>query len=208
MSLLYIILGLFAAVVGALPPGASNVAVINTTIKEHINLALKIIIGASIAEVILSYIALYYNQMAKNFFDNNQWVQILVSVVLLAIGTFIFFNKRNEAKKKTCARKCNSKYIKGFFLGLLNPPVLIYWILVYGIVNSEVAMLSIKSELVILILFFTGVFIGKFFTLYAYGKFGIYLENKSNSSNIIINRVLGMLLVSVGVFQAVNIYLS
>lgn len=208
MSFIYILLGFFTAVLGALPPGASNVAVINTTVKEHINQALKISIGAAVAEVILSYTALYYNQMAKAFFSNNQWLQILVAVVLLIVGTFIFFKKRKETTKQACVKRCNSKYITGFFLGLLNPPVLIYWILVYGIVNSKVAMLSIQSEVLILILFFAGVFMGKFSTLYAYGKFGVYLENKSNNVNTIINRVLGILLVGVGVFQVANIYWS
>ena len=74
-----------------------------------------------------------------------------------------------------------SHYFNGFFLGLLNPPVLVYWLLVYGMINSNVAMLTIKSSLTVLLLFFSGVYLGKVITLYFYGKFSLYLQVKFKS---------------------------
>ena len=57
----YLFLGFITAIIGALPLGTTNVAVINTTIKENIQSALKIIYTAALAEIILVIIALQFN---------------------------------------------------------------------------------------------------------------------------------------------------
>ncbi|QRM89183.1 hypothetical protein FG167_08030 [Lacinutrix sp. WUR7] len=60
-SITYLFLGFITAIIGALPLGTTNVAVINTTIKENIQSALKIIYTAALAEIILVIIALQFN---------------------------------------------------------------------------------------------------------------------------------------------------
>jgi len=52
------LISLTATIVRALPPGASNLAVIKTTINENIKQGLKISYGAGIGEVILAFLAL------------------------------------------------------------------------------------------------------------------------------------------------------
>jgi len=207
MILLYLLLGFFTSIIGALPLGASNIVVINTTIKQNLRLAMKIAITAGIAEVILSYYALNYNMLVKDFFLSNQWLQVLIAIVLLGVGGLLFFKKNNSKKvSKTKKSFLKSKYATGFFLGLLNPPVLVYWLLVYGIINSNFAMLSVKSSAIVLILFFLGVYIGKVFTLYIYGKFSVFMERKFKNVNLLINKVTGSLLFTVGLLQFVKLY--
>ena len=207
MILLYTLIGIIAAIIGALPLGASNIVVINTTIKQNLKLAMKIAFAAGIAEVLLSYYALNYNMLVKDFFLSNQWLQIFISILLLAIGGLLFFKKNKEKRTKDSRNKfLKSKYVTGFLLGLLNPPVLVYWLLVYGIINSNVAMLSVKSPTSILVLFFLGVYIGKVLTLYVYGKFGLLMQKKFNNINTLINKVTGSLLFTVGVFQFIKLY--
>ena len=55
MIVIYFLIGILASIIGALPLGASNIAVINTTIKQNAKQAFKIAITAGIAEVVLSY---------------------------------------------------------------------------------------------------------------------------------------------------------
>ena len=102
MILLYFLIGILASVVGALPLGASNIAVINTTIKQNAKQAFKIAIAAGVAEVILSYYALHCNMVVRDFFDRNMWIQILIVVILMAVGSFLIFKKtkQNTSKKK------------------------------------------------------------------------------------------------------------
>ena len=135
MIIVYFFIGIFASVLGALPLGASNIAVINTTLKQNINQAYKIAIAAGIAEVMLSFYALNYNTVVQNFINNNAWIQITIVVLLLFIGGFLFFKKQKQKEHK---RKylVQSKYLTGFFLGILNPPVLIYWVIAIGFLNG------------------------------------------------------------------------
>ncbi|RNC84273.1 MAG: hypothetical protein ED556_12540 [Winogradskyella sp.] len=207
MILLFALLGISTSIIGALPLGASNIAVINTTIKQNLKQALKIAITAGVAEVLLSVYALNYNMMVKDFFSTNQWVQVLLAITLLGIGGLLFFKKdKSNSTPKSKSSALKSKYATGFLLGLLNPPVLIYWLLVYGIINSKVAMLTISSPVAQLFGFFIGVYLGKTLTLYFYGKFSVYMMRKFSNVNQIINKVTGSLLVSVGMLQFAKLY--
>jgi len=67
MILIYLFVGLLASILSALPLGASNIAVINTTLKQNTKQAFKIAITAGIAEVILSYYALHSNLLGYCF---------------------------------------------------------------------------------------------------------------------------------------------
>lgn len=204
MIILYFLIGILTSIVGALPLGASNIAVINTTIKQNAKQALKIAIAAGVSEVILSYYALHCNIVIREFFDQNKWVQILIIIVLMTIGSFLLFkkNKQTLSKKKNIT---SSKYAIGFLLGLLNPPVLIYWIVAFGMLNNNNLMLSLNSPLLVLFLFFIGVYLGKLITLYFYSRFSISIKNRVHNITLVINKVTGVLLILIGIAQAIKL---
>ncbi len=207
MILLYLLIGFFAATLSALPLGASNIAVINTTLKENAKQAFKIAITAGIAEVLLSYYALDCNVVIKDFFDKNLYIQITVAVLLFVIGLFLFFKKqtKNESKK---IKLTKSKYATGFLLGILNPPVLIFWVIAFSVLNSNDFMLSIQSSFSVLFLFFFGVFLGKILTLYSYSKISAIIKQRSKNINLLVNKITGILLIIIGVLQSVQLYFS
>lgn len=205
MILLYLFVGFLAATIGALPLGASNIAVINTTIKQDAKQAFKIVIAAGIAELILSYYALHCNTIVRTFIDNNMWIQITIVFILLAAGTFLLLKKQSP-KKNNKKHILKSKYATGFALGLLNPPVLIYWILAIGFINKNDFMLSLQSSLLVLFLFFFGVYLGKIFVLYLYSRFSLKLKNKVQNINKHVNRLTGVLLMVIALVQATKLY--
>ncbi|WP_189359566.1 LysE family transporter [Algibacter mikhailovii] len=206
VTLVYLFIGLFTSTLGALPLGASNIAVINTTLKENANQAFKIAITAGIAEVILSYYALYNNQTIKDYFYDNEWIQILIAVLLLAAGSILLFKRKskNYSQKKKVK---TSKYATGFLLGVLNPPVLIYWVIAFGIINNSLLLLSLKSSVSILFLFFSGVYLGKILTLYGYSKISGIVKRKISSGNSTTNKVTGILLIGISFIQFLKLYI-
>lgn len=206
MIIVYLLIGILAAVLSALPLGASNIAVINTTLKQNAKQAFKIAAAAGIAEVILSYYALHCNAVVIQFFDNNLWVQVLIAILLFAAGCFLFFKKQNEKRTKK-SKLYQSKYATGFLLGILNPPVLIYWVIAFGIMKNNDIMLSLKSSFAVLFLFFSGVYIGKLITLYGYSKMSNVIKSKVQNVTLVINKVTGALLVIIGVVQAIKLYI-
>jgi len=202
MVLIYFIIGILAAFIGALPLGASNIIVINTTLKQNAKQAFKIAIAAGIAEVVLSFYALHCNTIVKHFIERNQWIQLTIIFILFFVGGFLFLKKQKEKQSIT-----NSKYLTGFLSGILNPPVLVYWLVAIGFINDSLYMLSLESSLVILFLFFTGVYFGKLLTLYLYSRFSLIIRNKVQNISLILNKVTGILLISIALINAAKLYL-
>ncbi|MEP1490417.1 MAG: LysE family transporter [Algibacter sp.] len=207
MIIIYLLLGIVASIISALPLGASNIAVINTTLKQNAKQAFKIAVAAGIAEVMLSYYALHCNAFAKTFFDNNKWIQVVIAVLLLGAGLFLVLKKQSANIKTKSRKRTQSKYLTGFVLGILNPPVLIYWLIAYGILNNNDYMLSLKSSFSVLFLFFSGVYLGKLLTLYFYSKMSLVIKNKVNDITSVLNKITGVLLITIGVLQSIKLYL-
>ena len=204
MLFIYFFIGFSASTLGALPLGASNIAVINMTLKQNVNQAFKIAIAASIGEVILSFYALHCNIFVQDFINRNMWIQVAIAGLLLVIGAFLVFKKQSSNSKKKRSL-VHSKYATGLFLGLLNPPVLIFWIVVIGMINMHNYNLTFQSPLFILLLFFTGVYLGKLFTLYSYSKFSVFIKSRSNNINLMVNKITGVLLILIGLVQTIRV---
>jgi len=199
----YLFLGLITAVLGALPLGTTNVAVINTTIKENIHNALKIMYPAAIAEVILVLLAMYYNTKIIGFIDGNIWVQYSIAVVLLLAGAILFFRRKDAVINNN--KPEIPKQLLGFILGMVNPAVLIYWILAISYLNKKIIHLDLSIEYTLLILFLVGVFFGKIVTLYGFGKFSHLLKLKMNYVSAKVNQIIGVLLAVVSIIQFVKL---
>jgi threonine/homoserine/homoserine lactone efflux protein len=93
--LLFLLIGIITTIIGALPPGASNVAVVKTSINEDIRQSLKIGYGASFGEVLLALFAYSFGMFIKDFFLMHQWVQIAFSIILSSVGVYFIIKKRN-----------------------------------------------------------------------------------------------------------------
>ena len=183
MILLYIFTGIILSMFGAVPLGASNIAVIKTTTKESLSKGMHIAQGAGFGEVVLAFFALCYTKVLTDFFEMNSWVQISFIGLFFVIGMlFLFSNKLNISFKKSSKNKRKySKFLTGFLLAVMNPPVLIFWMIAISLTQKFVVPISNMSPILFLLLFFTGVYLGKFFTLYFYGRLSHkYAQKQSN----------------------------
>ena len=208
----YFFIGLLTAIIGALPLGTTNVAVINTTIKENVQSALKIVYTAALAEIILVLIAINFNMQIEKFVGMNIWLQYTIAFLLLGVGIILFLGRKECVKDENeeciiIKKRYNiSKQMLGFILGLVNPTVLIYWILVISFLNKKMLYLNINVEYFLLILFLTGVFFGKVMTLYGYGKFSHVLKVRMKNITTRINRIIGVLLICISIFQFTKLF--
>lgn len=196
--LIYFTVGVLVTFVGAIPLGTVNISVINTTLKADARNAMKIAFAAGIAEIIISFYALHCSVVVSSFIDMNQWIQVMIAIILFLIGGILFFKKQKASREKKFKM---SKYITGLFLGLLNPPVLVYWLFMITYLNKNDFHLNMNSSLAILFVFFSGVYLGKLLTLYGYSRFSILIKNKVQNIATVINRVIGVLLLVIGCVQ-------
>ncbi|WP_299682306.1 LysE family transporter [uncultured Dokdonia sp.] len=204
MILTIFLIGFFATIVGAVPPGASNLAVIKTTVKENIYQSLKISYGSGVGEVLLAFTAFSSGMVVQEFFAMHVWLQFLIAGVLGIAG--IYFIKTKQIEKRD-SRKYSSKYLTGFALSVINPPVLIYWVLVFSLLRTSFHV-GLEGSSFNLLLFFTGVFLGKVTTLYGYGKLGTRIQKrKSNTNSSSLNRMIGIVLISLSLIQTAKLLL-
>ncbi|PHS67677.1 MAG: hypothetical protein COB12_02795 [Flavobacterium sp.] len=210
MILLYIISGILLSVVGAVPLGASNIAVITTTSKESLSKGLKIAHGAGFGEVVLAFIALTYSKIIANFFEMNSWVQISFIGLFFVIGLLFLFSKKFSFRiKKTPYKKRKyPKFVTGFLLAIVNPPVLLFWVIAISLTQKYILPISNMSPLFLLLLFFIGVYIGKFITLYFYGKLSYRSVKKQTNERHKLYRVIGIVLILISSLQGIRFFIS
>lgn len=197
MILLSLFIGFITTVIGALPPGASNLAVIQTTLQHNHRESLKVSYGAGLGEVILVLIAFSSGMVVQEFFNMNIWVQYVIAILLAGIGVFFLVTTHRKTKIR---KRQTSKYLLGFMLSIINPPVLIYWILVFSFLGKTI-VLSPDGSIIWLLLFISGVFLGKVSTLYGYSKLGLKLQKKKPSSKAGINKFIGVTLLILSFMQ-------
>ncbi|WP_035334705.1 LysE family transporter [Dokdonia sp. PRO95] len=196
-----LLIGIITTILGALPPGASNLAVIKTSLNESQHESLKISYGAGLGEVLLAFIAFSSGMVVQDFFEMNLWVQYLVATILAMAGLYFILKKKDYPKRK---RQKSSKYLLGFTLSIINPPVLVYWILVFSLLGKWLSSTASDSTLW-LALFLSGVFIGKVATLYGYSRFGSHIQKKKSSSESSINRYIGVTLIILACMQVIKL---
>ncbi len=204
MESLYLFLGIIAAAIGAIPLGAVNIAVINTTINEGIKKTPKLITAAGFAEILLALISLYFSMLLLPFFQNNSWIQYVIIALFLVAGTFFLKKKPQKEKEPKCS-KLQFKMLTGFSLGVLNPPVIIYWMLAIAYLNEQSIELNPKLPLLNLSLFAIGVFIGKISTLFVFAKASLKLKQKTNYISENTPKLIGFALLIVAMLQGIKI---
>lgn len=207
MISLYLLLGLVTAALGAAPLGAVNIAVINTTIKENTTKALYIAAAAGIGEVLLAFFALHCSMELSSFFTENRWIQILFVVFFLGIGIY-FLVKKTSNKKTTKIFKlkvAKSKFFTGFSLAILNPPVIIYWIIAISLTNKHFFRLDTKISFIAITLFFLGIYFGKIGILYLYSQWGNKMVQKSGDSKQKLSKIIGTALIVLSIFQGIKL---
>lgn len=210
MAILYLFIGFVAAVIAAAPPGAANLVVINTSMNQTLRKASFVVLGAGIGEVLLSLLALHCTMNFADYFTQNPWIQITVFVLFLLVGAFFLLrNKLRLVRGKTSEKKIKApKFVTGIFLAFVNPPVLIFWVLAFSVIQKYLLKVTDMSPWLVLLLFFLGVYLGKITTLYFYGKWGKKMEHKENESGYKKDIFVGLALVLVGCIQGIRFFIA
>ncbi len=203
----YFFLGILTAILGAIPLGAVNIAVITTAVKENNKEASRITLSAGIGEVLLAFFALHFGLELSTFFQENIWIQVIFIMLFFTIGLyFLILNKPRKIRSKYDAPKVlHSKFLTGFSLALLNPPVIIYWILAVSLINKYAFELTSQNSLTTLLFFFSGIYLGKTGTLYFYGKWGNKMAQRQKNSQGKIFKTIGIALLIIAILQSIKL---
>ena len=115
--------------------GPSFFALIQASIKNGFRSAVAMAAGVSMSDVFLVLCAYLGVQRFIDTPSSKNIEGIIGSAILLAFGIFTLFQKHEDVKdaEKGIVAVSNAKrllpmFVKGFFLNLLNPLVLLFWV--------------------------------------------------------------------------------
>ncbi|MEZ5041787.1 MAG: LysE family transporter [Saprospiraceae bacterium] len=197
--LIYAFAGLTTAFIGALPPGAVNLAVVYITINKGGKDALPIIFMAALGEIILSFFALHFTMTVEEYIQRNIYVQYAIALLLIIAGLFLLFKPipRNKAK----APKKSRGFLQGILLSVLNPPVLIFWLVAFAFLSANTHLMLHMGRLQLISLFFLGVFLGKILALWVYLQLSKRIAAKASNITSHLNKGISLTLVFIGLIQ-------
>ncbi|HTA83430.1 MAG TPA: LysE family transporter [Bacteroidia bacterium] len=123
--------------------GPSLFALIQASIKNGFRSAAVMAFGISLSDVLLVSIAFFGASQLLDKPKNVEIMRIIASIVLFAFGIYTLFQKhdkqdaKNEKVEVPDSKHLPIMFVKGFFLNLFNPSVLLFWIAWVGVASSQ-----------------------------------------------------------------------
>ena len=141
MLLQAILQGLALGFYLAIQPGPSFFALLETSSKRGFKSGLALAFGVFLSD--LFCVALAYLGVAQLFNapENEKLIGLSGGTILVAFGLYSLIHKKKLSDEKAPeiqAVNAPLYIIKGFFLNVLNPSVILLWILFVGKVSSNV----------------------------------------------------------------------
>ena len=207
------ILGLMIAV----SVGPAFLAIIQTGMSRDFKSSFFMALGISASDVVLITIC-YLG--ASTFFDelsNKLFIGIIGGIILIGYGLYSFFRKPDghpkkvkKEKKRNFLDKISSSdagiltyVLKGFFMNLLNPFLLVFWLTAMGWVSANAEEGKLLNYA---IAFFGGTLGTVFATDMLKSLIGTKISRYLRPQNILwINRIVGLALASFGVFLMIKV---
>lgn len=198
--LLPAILGFLLSFIGSLPLGIINMTVADTTIHRGMKAGVWVAIGASLVELIQSFIAIKFTWLFVDNSDLEFWMGIIALLVFWVLGIYYFFFAK--ASKSEVNIQNDGKKMPDFFRGILvssmNVLVIPYWVFYGGYLSSQ-GWLVLENE--VILVFVIGVMLGTFVLLLLYAKLGQLITNRATQLTKFVNKFIGVIFMLFGIYQ-------
>ncbi len=198
--------GIILGITLAFLVGPAFIALIQTSIYRGFISGMQFAFGIVLSDFVL--IALIYLGALKVFsnFEHQVFVGIIGGIILILFGVYTYRRKAKISQSSTInlpLRPANIfKYVfKGFFINILNPFLIIFWLSVVSLVSAKYGVRS--PELAI---FFAGTLGGVFLTDTVKCLIANRIRDFLNFKVLTwINRVVGFMLMAFGVVLIVRV---
>jgi threonine/homoserine/homoserine lactone efflux protein len=198
--LLYLFVGFLACLLGTIPFGPINLAVVKTTVDYDRRSGVEIAFAASIVEMLQALIAICFGALISSFLDSNVLVKFFLAFVFIVLAIFIITRKPKPTLEKRINRPV-SFFRNGLIISALNPQAVPFWIFALATISQY---FEFQYMGLTLIGFLLGVFIGKLLALYGFVVASTYLKAHLQESSALVNRLLAAILLFIGLSQGWN----
>ncbi len=180
--------------------GPGFIALVNTSLQRGFISGVQFAAGIAFSDVVLIALSYLGALQFLSGSDHQVSIGIIGGMVLIGFGMYTFFQKFTMQKPVKIEIKLQTErffrfFFKGFFLNLLNPFLLIFWIGIMSLVSAKYGIPSREINL-----FFAGT-IGAVFVTDALKSFVAHRIKRLLNMKVltIINRIVGLLLMAFGV---------
>jgi len=197
---LYLLVGFLACLLGTIPFGPINLAVVKTTVDYDRRSGIEIAFAASIIEMLQASIAIFFGMLISSFLEANVFVSSFLAFVFITLAVFIFTRKPESTLEKRKSRPV-SFFRNGLIIAGLNPQAVPFWIFALATISQYFEFQYMGLTLAG---FLFGVFIGKLVALYGFVVASTYLKAHLQESSTLVNRLLAAILLFIGLSQGWN----
>ncbi|PCI76428.1 MAG: hypothetical protein COB20_10675 [SAR86 cluster bacterium] len=197
---LYLFVGFLACLLGTIPFGPINLAVVKTTVDYDRRGGIELAFAASLIEILQALIAICFGMLISSFLDSNVVVKFFLAFVFVALAVFIFTRKPKPVLELDSKRPATF-FRNGLIIAGLNPQAVPFWIFALATVSQYFEFQYIGLTL---IAFLLGVFVGKLLALYGFVVASTYLKAHLQESSTLVNRLLASILLFIGLSQGWN----
>ena len=162
-------------------------------------------LGAAAADALLAAISIFGLSIAlAKVFDRTNWFQPACGIILIILGTLIYFEKSINANKKTSAlqlRNIAENWLSAFLITILNPATIFAFIAVFGGFKiGDSAVHPIQKITVV-----GGVFLGASMWWVGLTTAAASFRRGLNPKTMLaVNRIGGAVVVGFGVFALID----
>jgi threonine/homoserine/homoserine lactone efflux protein len=194
-----LLLGMGAAIIGALPFGLVNLTVLNVTFERGNKAAFKIAHGAALVEVVFGITALFAGGLLARYIEGNIIVSYTTAGVLIIGGVFFVLKKQGKSDHRDTDF---SGFIKGILLNLVSIQVFLFWILAIAFLSSRELL---QYDLLSILFFVSGIWLGKMAVLWMYMNLSNRILSRSRIISKNINTIIGIVLFGLALVQVLKI---
>lgn len=134
-----ILQGIGAGILFSFLTGPVFFSMIKTSIEKGFKAGFSLAIGVIFSDLIFISLTIFSSQFVDYKSEYNQYIGIVGGLFLFGIGLFYLFNKVKVSYNIEEAVKIRKRgyIIKGFFMCLLSPTTLMFWVMVGGIISVQ-----------------------------------------------------------------------
>ncbi len=176
--------------------------VIFSILKQSINNGLKgglaFIIGVSLSDATLAVLSNFFTEWFSKFLERKLEIGIVGSSFLISVGIYFLFFKKVQVNKegkqiiKTRKRDYLKLVLAGYFMNILNPAIIIFWL------TTSTAFIghTLEQRIIIFGIALGLVLAGDIIKVVLAGK----LRERLTLKNIhLLNRINGIILIGFGI---------
>jgi amino acid exporter len=187
-----IISGITLGIVLSFLTGPVFFALIKTSIEKGVIAGMSLSAGVVMSDILYIAITLYGSSYVA--FENKYqlYIGLTGAAILMAIGIYYLFKKVNFSYEQSISKKYHKYFLKGFFMCVFNPAILLYWISV----SSGFISMGGKLETGNIVPFFGSILFMQLSMDFVKAYYANKLRYRIKESTVVkMNRIAGVLII-------------